>query len=107
MVPTREQAEFMLFPRLLAVAERAWHAAGWETVSDVVQFVDARHEDWLRFAAGVAQRELRRLDLLGVNYRLPRPGVRYAFPLIISQTYAGTDGGVLYNNNNNNNTKFM
>ena len=33
-VRTTEQLHEMLFPRLLAVAERAWHKAPWESVID-------------------------------------------------------------------------
>jgi len=75
MVRTAERADYMLYPRLLAVAERAWHAADWETVVDQTEFERARQTDWAQFAAALGQRELRRLDRLAVNYRLPRPGV--------------------------------
>ena len=75
MTRSAEQAEYMLFPRMLAVAERAWHAAAWETLTDRKTFEQARRADWLQFAAAVGRRELRRLDRLGVSYRLPRPGV--------------------------------
>jgi len=75
MIRSRQDAEYMLYPRVLAVAERAWHAAAWETIADQKDYDAARHDDWLQFASAVGHRELRRLDQLGVRYRLPRPGV--------------------------------
>ena len=72
----------MLYPRLLAVAERAWHAADWEMIIDQQVRDKARQRDWAQFAAGLGHRELARLDHLGVNYRLPPPGVRSAIQLL-------------------------
>jgi len=74
MIRSPQQAEHMLYPRLLAVAERAWHIAEWETMGHHTKFDPAYHGDWLKFAVAVSGRELRRLDKLGINYRLPRPG---------------------------------
>ena len=76
MVRTPERADYMLYPRLLAVAERAWHAADWERTVDQEASDRARRSDWAQFAATLGRRELHRLDKLGINYRLPRPGVR-------------------------------
>ena len=83
-VRTDLQMEAMLFPRLLTVAERAWHRAGWEQayqqgreyVGGKTQWVDraALHEDWQRFANVIGQRELAKLDNDGIFYRLPQPG---------------------------------
>ena len=75
MVRTVDRADYMLYPRLLAVAERAWHAADWETTVDQKVSDRARQRDWAQFAAALGHRELRRLDQLGINYRLPPPGV--------------------------------
>jgi len=75
LVRTPERADYMLYPRLLAVAERAWHAADWETIVDQEAFEKARRRDWTQFAVAVGHRELPRLDQLGVHYRLPLPGV--------------------------------
>lgn len=55
-----ERMDYLLFPRLLAVAERAWCE---------------RPAAWPEFAHRLGQRELRRLDRLGILYRLPPPGV--------------------------------
>jgi len=78
MVRTMDQIEYMLYPRLLSVAERAWHVADWETTAvDRVDFDRRRRTDWRRFASVVGRVELRRLERMGVRYRVPPPGVRY------------------------------
>ncbi len=82
-VRTDEQYEYMVFPRVMAAAERAWHKADWEetyspnkTYSQVSNFVDKKEllSDWTRFANLLGQRELAKLDAQGVQYRIPVPG---------------------------------
>ncbi|MCO6554916.1 MAG: beta-N-acetylhexosaminidase [Gilliamella sp.] len=78
--------QYMAFPRLLAVAERAWHQADWEMAyqkdrqyqQGETHYVDSKalHDDWNRFANLLGQRELAKLDLAGINYRLPIPGAK-------------------------------
>ncbi|WP_416261874.1 beta-N-acetylhexosaminidase [Gibbsiella quercinecans] len=85
-VRTDEQMEYMIFPRVISVAERAWHRAAWELDYQAgreykggeTQFVDraALDKDWLRFANLLGQRELAKLDKGGIHYRLPVPGAR-------------------------------
>ena len=85
-VRTDEQMEYMLYPRLLVLAERAWHQAIWE-----VEYVPGREysggkthyvnqglllEDWQNFANLLGQKELPKLDLYGVAYRISVPGAR-------------------------------
>jgi hexosaminidase len=75
----REQAtvEYLVFPKLLGLAERAWAPPpAWERTRD-----DARREallqaDWNEFANRLGRVELPRLCFLagGVQYRLPLPG---------------------------------
>jgi len=76
MVRTSEQLDYMLFPRLLAVAERAWHEADWQSADTVSQMKSRRREDWEQFANTIGYRELRNLERSGIKYRLPPPGVR-------------------------------
>jgi len=76
MIRSPQQAEHMLYPRLLAAAERAWHTAEWETIVSQTKFDRARRADWIEFAAAIGRRELRRLDQHRIHYRLPRPGVQ-------------------------------
>ncbi|MCG6312581.1 family 20 glycosylhydrolase, partial [Vibrio vulnificus] len=67
VVRTDEQYEYMVFPRVLAAAERAWHRASWENdykvgveYSQETQLVNqsALNADWNRFANVLGQREL-------------------------------------------------
>ncbi|MGK3140730.1 beta-N-acetylhexosaminidase [Pantoea sp. C2G6] len=85
-VRTDAQMEQMIYPRLLAVAERSWHRASWELdyragrefSGGVTHHVDqqARLRDWQRFANLLGQRELAKLDKAGIAYRLPVPGAK-------------------------------
>ncbi len=67
------QLEQMIYPRLLALAERAWHKAGWERNADS----NARLADWQGFAGRVVQVELPRLASHGSQFYLPPPGARW------------------------------
>ena len=76
-VRTREQFDAMIFPRMLAMAERAWHKALWEDLSACGDNCDAlKAEDWTDFANTLGYKELGRLSELGINYYVPPPGAR-------------------------------
>lgn len=80
------QVDYMLYPRLLALAERAWHGADWEAPYTPGKAYDPttgvftadmrvrRDADWGAFANLLGQRELARLDAAGVAYRIPTVG---------------------------------
>jgi hexosaminidase len=80
------QVDYMLYPRLLALAERAWHGASWETPYTPGKAYDPttgaftadmrarRDADWAAFANLLGGRELARLDAAGVAYRIPTAG---------------------------------
>jgi hexosaminidase len=77
-------ADYMLFPRLLAFAERAWHRADFEppyrpgaSYAYGDGQVDPRKltAEWQQFAEKLPQ-QLRELERLGVFYRLAPPGAR-------------------------------
>ncbi|MBO9707655.1 MAG: carbohydate-binding domain-containing protein [Caulobacter sp.] len=80
------QVDYMLYPRLLALSERAWRSADWETPYAPGKAYDPatgaftaemrarRDADWNAFANLVGQRELARLDAAGVAYRVPMVG---------------------------------
>ncbi|MBU1620255.1 MAG: carbohydate-binding domain-containing protein [Gammaproteobacteria bacterium] len=70
-IRTAEQLEQMLYPRLLALAERAWHKAEWEAQKPDTK---ARQQDWQRFGWTLTQKELPRLAEAGVALYLPPPG---------------------------------
>jgi len=83
LVRTPEQFDSQVYPRLLALAERAWHRASWErdyvagtTYSGSTNLVDkaALASDYALFAAALGQKELAKLDAAGVAYRIPVPG---------------------------------
>lgn len=86
LVRTDAEMEYRLFPRILSVAERAWHRASWEQdfkqgreyKGGVTHFVDlkAQLKDWVRYANLLGQRELPKLDRTGIAWRLPVPGAR-------------------------------
>ncbi|PTA93448.1 beta-N-acetylhexosaminidase [Kosakonia sp. H7A] len=86
VVRTDNQMEYMIYPRMIAVAERAWHRAGWEQDYQAgreykggeTHLVDVKalDKDWSRFANLLGHRELAKLDKAGINYRLPVPGAR-------------------------------
>ena len=82
-VRTSENFDSMIFPRLLALAERAWHKADFEEkgISDEER---KRREtiDWTKFANTLGKKELGRLDELGILYRVPPPGARYLQKII-------------------------
>ncbi|AUI85552.1 beta-N-acetylhexosaminidase [Vibrio azureus] len=80
-----EQYEYMVFPRVLAAAERAWHRADWENDYKVgVEYSQnsnlvnkaALNQDYNRFANVLGQRELAKLEKSGIDYRLPVPGAK-------------------------------
>jgi hexosaminidase len=69
--------EYMAFPRLIALAERAWaKSPTWTSIADPTERRKVLQRDWNQFANRLGQRELPRLDCLygGVHYRLPPPG---------------------------------
>jgi len=67
--------DYMLFPRLLALAERAWaKKPTWESETDPAKRKEALNADWNQFANTVGQLELKVLDQMGVKYRKPSKG---------------------------------
>ena len=85
-----EQVQYMVFPRLLALAERAWHVAPWEVPYDVsgasydresgrftAEMRRSRDENWSRFANVLSGKELAKLDLAGISYRIPTVGAKF------------------------------
>jgi hexosaminidase len=87
--------EYMAFPRIIALAERAWaKSPPW---SNIARPADRRQElerDWNQFANRLGQRELPRLDWLsgGVHYRLPPPGAQIRHGLLYANVaYPGLD----------------
>ncbi len=89
MIHSDAEVDYMLFPRLAAFAERAWHRADWEAPYDptggrhdrtsgqfTLDMAARREADWDHFVAHLGRQELPRLDLAGIAYRIPVPGAR-------------------------------
>ncbi len=73
----REAMEYLVFPKLLGLAERAWaQNPAWAKVSATAARQRNLSNAWNRFANTLGQRDLRRLDFLhdGIGYRIPLPG---------------------------------
>lgn len=70
-IRTGAQLEQMIYPRLIPLAERAWHKAAWE--GDKPKAAD-RLADWASFAVQLSSKELPKLAALGGDFYLPPPG---------------------------------
>ncbi|KAH9512778.1 hypothetical protein Btru_038173 [Bulinus truncatus] len=81
---TKDQLHGRLFPRLLAMSERAWHQANWESQSKGEERDRLLKEDWYSFARAVGYRELKRLDKMGVMYNIAPPGARVERGLLLT-----------------------
>jgi hexosaminidase len=103
---SRDLLEYMAFPKLLGLAERAWAASPeWAETDDQAEREKLEQRAWNEFANRLGRRELPRLDWMlgGVAYRLPPPGAviedglleaNVAFPgLEIRWTTDGRDPG--------------
>lgn len=75
-VRTGDQMNSMIFPRMIAMAERAWHKASWEDITDKKERDAKRTEGWVKFANTLGYRELERLDEMDVAYHVAPPGAR-------------------------------
>lgn len=69
-IRTAEQLETMVYPRLLALAERAWHKADWEPNKSSA----AAQQAWQHFAQRLTQIEFTRLQQSGSLHYVPVPG---------------------------------
>jgi hexosaminidase len=84
-----EMLERAILPKLLGLAERAWHGpAAWASTEGRQERDAARLRDWNRFANALGRREFVRLDFLdgGYKYRLPPPGAA----VVQSQVHANS-----------------
>lgn len=72
-IRNEQQLEQNIYPRLLMMAERAWHKAEWEGVTVNKPLRDAQ---WSEMSQLLALRELPKLQKQGVSVYLPPPGVK-------------------------------
>lgn len=78
-VKTPEQMEYMIFPRILALAEKAWaKSPEWAEHANAEKASELYQKDLSEFYARVGYRELKRLDYYvgGIHYRIPSLGVK-------------------------------
>ena len=71
--------EYMMLPKLLGLAERAWSKdPEWANSADPAESEQLYKQSWGNFANLLGKRELPRLSYLngGYSYRIPEPGVR-------------------------------
>lgn len=82
-----DTAEYMIFPRLLMLAERAWHQAAWEVPYQyqgavynqssgafTLSMREAQAKDWQQLANTLGHKEFIKLDKAGIDYRVPTVG---------------------------------
>ncbi|RJY07633.1 beta-N-acetylhexosaminidase [Parashewanella spongiae] len=82
-------ADSMIYPRMLLLAEKAWHKPQWEVPYDYGGLLynaeseyftpfarEQQRTDWQRIANHLGHNELAKLELQGVIYRLPPPGAK-------------------------------
>jgi hexosaminidase len=77
-IKTTERLEYMLLPRLLGLAERAWAKdPDWATEKNPAKSDSLYNIAWGNFLSVVGKRELPRLSYFngGYHYRVPKPGV--------------------------------
>ncbi|MHB8207744.1 family 20 glycosylhydrolase [Mucilaginibacter sp.] len=77
-IKTFERMEYMAFPSLLSLAERAWaQNPQWATEPDTTKSEAMYQQAWSDFVNVLGKRELPRLTYLngGYSYRIPKPGV--------------------------------
>lgn len=73
-----ERFEYLLLPKLFAVAERAWAKdPEWAKVTDPDQSAALYQTAWSEFVNVIGKREIPRMNHYagGFNYRIPTPGV--------------------------------
>lgn len=98
-VRTSEQMQYMIFPRMLALAERAWHKSDWEDIQNKVERNAKMTEEWKQFANTLGYKDLGILDDMGIKYRVPPPGAkRSGNRVFVNNIYPGL--GIEYSNDN-------
>ncbi|GGY83667.1 beta-N-acetylhexosaminidase [Cellvibrio zantedeschiae] len=86
-VRTPEQLEQMIYPRVIALAERAWHKADWEADKPNTQ---ARLQEWANFSAALVAKDLPKMAAAGSSFYLPPPGaIIQNGQLLVNTGYAG------------------
>jgi len=77
-VKSAGRMDYMIFPKLIGLAERAWAKdPSWATERDTAKTHALYNEDWSKFMNILGKRELTRLAYYngGYSFRIPKPGV--------------------------------
>jgi hexosaminidase len=77
-VKSADRMDYMIFPKLIGLAERAWAKdPSWTTERDTAKARVLYNEDWSKFLNILGKRELPRLAYYngGYSFRIPKPGV--------------------------------
>jgi hexosaminidase len=77
-IKSTERLEYMLLPRMLGFAERAWAPdPAWATEPNATKSDSLYQIAWVKFLNILGKRELPRLNYYdgGYNYRVPKPGL--------------------------------
>ncbi|WP_285164694.1 family 20 glycosylhydrolase [Shewanella goraebulensis] len=82
-------AEYMMYPRVLMLAEKAWHKAKWEVPYQyngvlydansgffTAELRNKQQRQWNELANTLGQKELAKLDIANIAYRLPTVGAK-------------------------------
>ena len=88
-----QMAEYMLLPKLMGLAERAWSSApSWASARSQQEVKSAITSEWSKFANRIGKLELPKLDYLsgGYFYRISPPGAEIKDgKLLINSEYPG------------------
>ncbi|XOV81079.1 MAG: family 20 glycosylhydrolase [Aestuariibacter sp.] len=85
-VRSNATVQYLLFPRLHAFAERAWHAANWEGQQRTAVIEAQLHADWQRFSQVLVDKHLPRLATNQPGFRLPPPGIKVVDGLVLANS---------------------
>lgn len=88
-IKTPERLEYMLLPKVLGVAERAWAPdPAWATETDERKSEAAYNQAWSEFVNILGKRELPRLNYYagGYNYRIPTAGAMIKDGAVLANT---------------------
>lgn len=86
---TDDQLEYLLLPKLLGIAERAWAPdPKWAATNDTAQYKELYQMAWSQFVNRVSKKELPVLAAYkgGFLYRIPPPGVIAQNGMLIANT---------------------
>ena len=86
-IRSAEGLEYLAFPKMLALAERAWAAdPEWATIKDAPKSEILYQKAWSEFVNTVGKRELFKLNYYqgGVNFRIPTVGAKVENGVVVA-----------------------